>query len=88
MATKENFSLLIACNDAQHCCDKVQYNEATLFEKIKLNIHVLFCRACQKYSRNNGKLTKLMRTEKVESFDNKEKSEMEQLFHQQIKKAE
>lgn len=85
MVTKEKKSFFIACDEAQHCCDKAQYNEASLLEKIKLSVHLLFCRACQKYTSNNKKLTKLIKVEKAESFDNSEKNELEQLFQQQIK---
>lgn len=88
MPTKQKSSILIACEEANHYCDKGQYKESSLMEKIKLNIHVLFCRACQKYSSNNGKLTKLMKKEKIESFDTKEKNELEQLFQQKIKQTE
>lgn len=89
MPTKEKkSSILIACEKANHYCDKGQYKESTLMEKIKLNIHLIFCRACQKYSANNGKLTKLIKKEKIESFDNKEINELEQLFQQKIKQTE
>ena len=89
MPTKEKkSSILIACEEANHYCDKGQYKESSLMEKIKLNIHLIFCRACQKYSANNGKLTKLIKKEKIESFDKNEKSEMEKIFQQQIKQAE
>lgn len=88
MPTKQKFSIFISCDEAQHCCDKSQYDEASLLEKIKLNIHVLFCKVCRKYSANNGKLTKLIKKEKIESFDNKEINELEQLFQQKIKQTE
>ena len=91
MSTKEKrFELFVSCNEAEHCCDKSQYNEATLFEKIKLNFHLLFCRACQKYVSKNRKLTNLIKQDsgKKECFHNKEKNEMEELFKQQIKQVE
>lgn len=88
MPTKQKFSVFISCDEAQHCCDKSQYDEASLLEKIKLNIHVLFCKVCRKYSLNNGKLTKLIKKEKIESFDSKEINELEQLFQQKIKQTE
>lgn len=88
MSNKEKNSLFIACEEAQHCCDKSQYNEATFLEKVKLNLHLLFCRACQKYTFNNVQLTKLMKKDTIESFDNNEKNELEKAFQQQIKQSE
>lgn len=88
MPNKERKKLFIACDEAQHCCDKAQYNEASLVEKIKLSLHLLFCRTCQKYTSTNNKLTQLMKKEKVQSFDNNEKNELEKLFQQQIKQSD
>ncbi len=51
---------IIPCKEANHVCDKTQYNEGSFWEKIKLNLHLLYCRACRKYSSQNGKLTKVM----------------------------
>jgi len=85
MPTEKKFSLFIACDEAQHSCNKSQYNEASILEKAKLSIHLLFCRACQKYSSNNGKLTKLMKKQKIESFNSSEKNKMEEIFQQQLK---
>ena len=91
MSTEEKrFELFVSCDDAEHCCDKAQYNESTLFEKIKLNFHLLFCRACRKYVSKNGKLTELIKKENAnkECFHDKEKNDLEELFRQQIKQAE
>lgn len=50
--------ILIPCDEANHVCDKTQYSEASLLEKIKLSIHLIYCNACRNYTKNNGKLTK------------------------------
>jgi hypothetical protein len=55
-----SIKLFLSCDEANHTCDKSQYNEATLWGKIKLNIHLLYCAACRKYAKNNAKLTKLI----------------------------
>jgi len=88
MSTKEDYKMFTACDRAQHTCDKSQYNEATIVEKIKLSIHLLFCKACQKYTANNNKLTKVMKAEKVETFAASEKNKMEDLFQQQLKNSQ
>lgn len=85
---KEKFELFTSCDEAQHSCDKIQYNEATLLEKVRLNVHLIFCRACQKYTANNNKLTKVMNKEKIETFNSSEKIDMESAFQQQLKNSQ
>lgn len=53
---------IMPCDEANHVCDKTQYKEATLWEKIKLTLHLMYCRICRKYTKNNSKLTKLLTT--------------------------
>ena len=48
--------VMIPCDEANLVCDKTQYKEATLWEKIKLNIHLIYCKVCRKYSKNNKKI--------------------------------
>ena len=61
----KDFKLFVSCDKATHTCDKSQYKEASLWEKIKLNIHLIYCKACRKYSANNAKLTKLITSPKL-----------------------
>ncbi|WP_034043407.1 hypothetical protein [Wocania ichthyoenteri] len=74
MSTK--MKVVIPCDEANHVCDKTQYKEATLWEKIKLNIHLIYCRACREYTKNNTKLTKKVKESKVECLDKKCKESM------------
>ena len=46
--------LFLKCDDANHVCDKSQYKEASFIEKIKLTFHLMYCKACRKYSKNNA----------------------------------
>jgi hypothetical protein len=43
----------INCDQATTICDKSQYKEASILEKVKLNIHFLGCRLCTLYSKQN-----------------------------------
>jgi len=52
-------SLKISCDEATTICDKNQYGEATLLEKLKLNLHFVKCKICFKYTKQNMSLTKL-----------------------------
>ena len=72
--------IVIPCDEANHVCDKTQYKEATLWEKIKLNVHLIYCRACRKYTKNNTKLTKNIVKSKVECLDKSQKESMERDF--------
>ncbi|MDG5492517.1 glycine dehydrogenase [Psychroserpens sp. SPM9] len=75
----------IPCKEANHVCDKTQYKEATLWEKIKLNIHLLYCRACRKYTKNNAKLTKLV-TKKPIPLDATSKESLQAAFEKELAK--
>ncbi|MDG1728738.1 MAG: hypothetical protein P8K68_03195 [Algibacter sp.] len=79
--------MMISCDKANHVCDKTQYKEATLWEKIKLNIHLIYCRACRKYSKNNATLTETIKKSDVECLDKKCKEAMKKNFNKALKKA-
>jgi predicted anti-sigma-YlaC factor YlaD len=76
----------IACEDANHVCDKSQYKEATFLELIKLNLHLMYCAACRKYSANNAKLSKLFKNKQV-SLDDSSKIELQKKIEEQLKKT-
>ncbi len=74
----KNNKIFVSCTDANHFCDKNQYKEATFWEKVKLNIHLIYCKACRKYSTTNNKLTKLVKNPKVISIDQSTKDMMKE----------
>jgi len=74
------FKLFMPCEEANHTCDKSQYKEASLLEKMKLNFHLIYCKACRKYTKNNAKLTKKMKASKVQCLDKKEKQAIKKEF--------
>ena len=78
--------LKLSCQEANHVCDKNQYKEASFWEKVKLNIHLIYCAACRKYSANNGKLSKLFKTSKVEAMDTNAKEELKSAFEKELAK--
>ncbi len=43
----------LTCDEASAICDKSQYKEASLWEKIKLNIHLFLCKKCGLYAKQN-----------------------------------
>ncbi len=48
----------LTCDEATAICDKNQYGETTLLEKIKLRLHVFLCKKCGLYSKQNNIMTK------------------------------
>lgn len=49
----------ITCKEATSICTKSQYGEATLLDKIKLNIHFITCKVCRTFSRQNSELSNM-----------------------------
>ena len=75
-----NIKVVIPCDEANHVCDKTQYKDATLWEKIKLNIHLIYCRACRDYTKANTKLTKALKKSDADCLDPKCKDAMRKEF--------
>ncbi len=76
----------IPCEKANHICDKSQYKEASFWEKIKLNMHLIYCRVCREYTANNQKLTKTIKKAKVKTLCNEDKGILKEKLHQEINK--
>ena len=74
----------LKCEEASHVCDKSQYHEASFFEKIKLTIHLIYCRVCRKYSKNNAKLTECIEKSNVNCLDESVKNEMKKNFEKEL----
>ncbi|MFD0989927.1 hypothetical protein ACFQ1R_07455 [Mariniflexile jejuense] len=77
--------IMLKCDEANHMCDKSQYKNASLWEKIKLNVHLIYCNACRKYTKNNAKLTKVVDKANVTCLDKKCKEAMKQTLDKAIK---
>ena len=80
--------IFLACTEANHVCDKSQYKEASFLEKIKLSIHLLYCKACRSYSATNKKLTDLISESKTQgshfNLDQNTKIKLEQLIEKEL----
>jgi predicted anti-sigma-YlaC factor YlaD len=73
----------ISCEEANHVCDKTQYKEASLWEKVILNMHLIYCRACRNYTKNNTKLTKLV-IKKPVALDANSKEDLRAAFEKEL----
>jgi len=78
--------IFVSCEEANHVCDKTQYHEASFWEKVKLNIHLLYCRACREYTQNNQKLTKVIKKSEVECLNSMVKDKMKAQFKTELEK--
>ncbi|MFS4482206.1 glycine dehydrogenase [Hyunsoonleella sp. 2307UL5-6] len=89
--SKKN-KIFIPCDEANHVCDKNQYKEASLWDMIKLNIHLIYCKACRNYTANNTKLSKMMKAttnnKKVISLNNEVKSNFKNKFEEALKQEQ
>ncbi|MDO9136269.1 MAG: hypothetical protein Q7U21_00480 [Lutibacter sp.] len=51
----------ITCNEATEICDKSQYKEASIWEKIKLGTHLFLCNKCGLYAKQNKMMSVCLR---------------------------
>jgi predicted anti-sigma-YlaC factor YlaD len=77
--------LFLPCEEANHVCDKGQYKEASFVEMIKLNLHLLYCKACRKYSSKNAKLTAILKREKPIQMQQDLKDALQKQIENQLK---
>ncbi len=81
-------NIKLECHEANHICDKNQYKEASFWEKVRLTIHLIYCRACRKYTSRNGKLTKLVKNPKVKTMDVSAKEKLSVAFEKELVKQQ
>ncbi|MGB5554697.1 MAG: hypothetical protein WBM83_08580 [Flavobacteriaceae bacterium] len=65
-----------SCDKAAVICSKTQYREATFVEKIKLQLHILVCNTCKKFTKQNAELTSLCNKAHLHSLSEEEKVKM------------
>ncbi len=77
--------IFISCEEAYHICDKSQYGDSTLWERVKLNLRFMYCKFTRAYVSRNIKLTKLMRTSDVACLHQNERDQLLKSFNHQLK---
>ena len=80
--------LFLNCDEANNICDKSQYHEASLIDKIKLTIHLIYCKACRLYSSNNAKLTDCIKSSKVTCLEESKKNEIKKSLEKELVKKQ
>jgi len=58
-----------SCQEISRYSDKLQYNEATFWEKLKLKLHISYCKRCHEYNTKNSLLTNLFKKNKYKALD-------------------
>ena len=69
---------MISCEKAAIICNKSQYEEATFIEKIRLRFHLLWCKTCSKFTRQNTDFTTLCDKAKLQGLSEQEKLKMKE----------
>lgn len=76
---------LITKEEAFHICDKSQYRESTLWEKIKLNFRYSWCQTTRTYVNRNRKLTKAIQSSRLECLEYSERKFLEDRLNEYLK---
>lgn len=76
--------LFISCEEAQLICDKTQYGEASLIEKIKLSMRLSWCHITRSYSKKNSTLTTVVKNSNIEYLKTHELKTLSEKFTQQL----
>jgi hypothetical protein len=78
--------LKLECSEANHICDKSQYKEATFWEKVRLNIHLIYCKFCRKYTARNTKLTKAINNPQVHTVSEEDRNALKEKLQRELSK--
>ncbi|WP_104735658.1 hypothetical protein [Hanstruepera ponticola] len=78
--------LFISCEQAKHICDKAQYHEASLWEKIELNIRYTWCRFTRAYVKKNKQLTTVIQKSRIDCLQNNEREVLKNEFEKELTK--
>lgn len=76
--------LFISCDEAKHICDKAQYNEASFWEKIELNIRYSWCKFTRAYVKKNRQLTNAVQQSNLECLNNSERENLKKEFEKEL----
>lgn len=75
---------MISCDKAALICNKSQYREASLSEKLKLRLHILFCSTCSSFARRNKQLSELFQKAKLQVLSDSAKEELRRQIRERL----
>lgn len=67
-----------SCQNVGHYSDKHQYGEASFWEKLKLKMHIVYCKRCNKYNTKNSLLTNIIAKNKYKVLNVKDLEEIKE----------
>lgn len=76
--------LFISCEEAKHICDKAQYDEASFWEKIELNIRFTWCKFTRAYVKQNKQLTSMVKKSQIDCLKNDEREAIKEQFEKEL----
>tara|TARA_R100000988_G_scaffold76578_2_gene40841 strand:- start:28 stop:273 length:246 start_codon:yes stop_codon:yes gene_type:complete len=79
-------SIFLKCEDANIICDKNQYKEASFWDSVKLNFHLVYCKLCRQYTMRNKRLTKLFKKSDIKTMPLEAKVAIKQRLQQEMTK--
>ena len=81
--------VMINCDEASTICDKNQYCEATMWDKIRMRIHLFLCKKCGLYSEQNKFMSKIFKVHLLQQnhmqLSNSDKEILKAELEQQLK---
>ena len=82
---------MISCDEATAICDKNQYGEASFSEKLRLSFHLVLCKFCKKYTKQNNLMSQLFGKyltpcDGSEKLSPEDKNELEKSLQKELKK--
>ena len=85
-------NIIINCDEATTICDKSQYGEASLFDRIRLTLHLAYCKKCKKYTKQNNLMTDIFKRfatpcEGADHMPDKDKQELEAKLQEELNKS-
>lgn len=73
---------MISCEKASIICNKTQYREASLWEKLNLRFHLFICKTCKAFTKKNTEFTSLCDKAGLQGISENEKIEMKERLNQ------
>lgn len=65
-------------------CNKAQYNEASLWERIQLRFYLIFFKECGEYTKKNTQLSSLCEKATLQALSASEKEEMKKNLEKKL----
>ncbi len=74
------------CDKAGYVSDKAQYLDAYFWEKIKLYMHLFFCKFCREYVKNNTKLSEAFVRSDLKTMTHNDKQKLKKTLYEEMLK--